>query len=69
LFLLFSLFTALNKADLLPGIYSDEYPRGYNALVNGTASGKEKTADGKLKHEAFMEQYKLLMKHIDSKGK
>jgi hypothetical protein len=69
LFLLFSVFTALNKADLLPGIYSDEYPRAYNELVNGAASGKEKTADSKLKHEDFMEQYKLLLKHINSKSK
>jgi hypothetical protein len=69
LFLLFSLFTALNKANLLPGIYSDEYPRAYNEMVNSSASGKEKTAEGKSKHEDFMEQYQLLLKHINNKKK
>lgn len=69
LFLLFSLFAAFNKAGLIPGIYSDEFPRAYNELVNSATSGKEKKVDGKLKHEAFMEQYKLLLKHINSKDK
>lgn len=69
LFLLLSLFIALNKTGLLPGIYSDEYPRAYNEMINGGASGKEKTADGKLKHEAFKEKYQLLLRQIDNKDK
>jgi hypothetical protein len=64
LFLLFSVFTALNKAALLPGIYSDEYPRAYNELVNGAASGKGKTEDGKYKYEEFMDEYKKFLEHI-----
>jgi len=68
LFLLFSVFTALNKADLLPGIYSDEYPRAYNELVNGAASGKEKKVDGKYKYEEFKENYEQFLKHNSIKG-
>jgi hypothetical protein len=69
LFLLLSLFIALNKTGLLPGIYSDEYPRAYNEMINGGASGKEKTADGKLKHEAFKEQYQQFLKHNNIRNK
>jgi hypothetical protein len=69
LFLLFSLFAAFNKAGLVPGIYSDEFPRAYFELVDRATSGKEKSVDGKLKHEEFMEQYKLLLKHIKTKSK
>jgi hypothetical protein len=39
---------------------------GHNELVN-MLHRKRKTVDGKLKHEAFMEQYQLLLKHINSK--
>ena len=63
LFLLFSVFTALNKADLLPGIYSDEYPRAYNEKVNSAASGKEKKVNGKYKYEEFMEEYEKFLEH------
>jgi hypothetical protein len=69
LFLLFSLFTVLNKAGLLPGIYSDEYPRAYYELVNKAASGKEKPVNGKHQHELFMEQYQLLLKHMKAGNK
>jgi len=69
LFLLFSLFAALNKAGLLPGIYSDEYPRAYYELVNKAASGKEKPVNGKHQHELFMEQYQLLLKHMNAGNK
>ena len=63
LFLLFSLFAAFNKAGLVPGIYSDEYPRAYNEQVNSAASGKEKTVDGKYKYEEFMDEYKKFLDH------
>jgi len=62
LFLLFSLFTALNKTDLLPGIYSEEYPRAYNELINDAASGKEKQIDGKTQRELFKEKYDEFVK-------
>jgi len=63
LFLLFSLFAAFNKTGLVPGIYSDEFPRAYFDLVNKATTGKEKSVDGKYKYEEFMKQYDQFMKH------
>jgi hypothetical protein len=62
LFLLFSLFAAFNKADLIPGIYSDEFPQAYYKLVNQAASGKEKPVDGKYRYEEFIEKYRQFLK-------
>jgi hypothetical protein len=67
LFLLLSLFTSLNKAGLLPGLYSDEFPRAYNELVNDAAIGKEKSVNGKHRHELFLKQYQLFLKRIKNK--
>jgi hypothetical protein len=69
LFLLFSLFAAFNKAGLVPATYSDEFPQSYFKLLDEATSGKEKPVNGKLKHEVFMEQYKLLLQHINSDDK
>lgn len=63
LFLLFSLFAAFNKAGLVPGIYSDEFPRAYFELVDKATSGKEKPVDGKYKYEEFMEKYQQFVKY------
>jgi hypothetical protein len=63
LFLLFSLFAAFNKAGLVPGIYSDEYPRAYFELVDKASSRKEKPVDGKYKYQEFMDQYQQFLKH------
>jgi hypothetical protein len=68
LFLLFSLFAAFNKAGLVPGIYSDEFPRAYFELVDKATSGKEKPVDGKYKYEEFMEKYQQFLKHTKNKG-
>ena len=62
LFLLFSLFAAFNKAGLVPGIYSDEFPRAYFELVNKATSGKEKPMRGKYKYEEFMKKYQQFLK-------
>jgi hypothetical protein len=69
LFLLFSLFAAFNKAGLVPGIYSDEYPRAYFELVDKAASRKEKPVDGKYKYEVFMDKYKQFLEHNNKTGK
>lgn len=68
LFLLFSLFAAFNKAGLVPGIYSDEFPRAYFELVEKATSGKEKPVNSTYKYEEFMKQYKQFLKHIKNKG-
>ncbi|MEO6220516.1 MAG: hypothetical protein ABIO81_08815, partial [Ginsengibacter sp.] len=50
LFLLFSLYVGFNKAGLIPGIYSDEFPQAYYKLVDDVASKNEKPVDGKYKY-------------------
>lgn len=69
LFLLFSLFAAFNKAGLVPGIYSDEFPKAYFKLVDNALSKKEKPVDGKYKYEEFMAKYKQFLRHIKNKDK
>ena len=63
LFLLFSLFAAFNKTGLVPGIYSDEFPRAYYELVDNATSKREKPVDRKYKYEEFMKQYKQFLKN------
>lgn len=63
LFLLFSLYTGLNGIGVLPGIYSDEFPRAYFELVDKATSKKEKPVGGKYKYEEFMEKYDQFLKH------
>jgi len=63
LFLLFSLFAAFNKAGLIPGIYSDEFPKAYFELVDKATSGKEKPVEGKYKYEEFMKKYEQFLRH------
>ena len=62
-FLLFTLYFGLNKIGLVPAIYSDEFPRAYYELVNNATGRKEKPVEGKYKHQEFIEQYKLFLKH------
>jgi hypothetical protein len=69
LFLLFSLFAAFNKAGLVPGIYSDEFPRAYFELVDKATTGKEKPVDGKYKHELFKNEYDQFIKNNGAKQK
>jgi hypothetical protein len=63
LFLLFSFYLVFNRLNLLPGIYSDEFPRAYYKLVNDASSKKEKPVDGKYKHEEFMEKYRQFLEN------
>jgi hypothetical protein len=69
LFLLFSLFAAFNKVGLVPGIYSDEFPKAYFELVDKATSRKEKPVDGKYKYEVFMEKYQQFLKHNNKMGR
>jgi len=63
LFILFSLYTGLNRTGLLPGIYSDEYPRAYFELLENSSSNKEKQVDGKYKYDEFIEEYQQFLEH------
>ncbi len=63
LFVLFSLYFIFNKLTLLPGIYSDEFPRAYYKLVDDASSKKEKPVEGRYRHEEFMEKYREFVEH------
>ena len=62
LIVMFSFYLGFNKLGILPGIYSDEYPRAYFELVDKATTGKEKAVDGKYRYEEFMEKYKQFVK-------
>jgi hypothetical protein len=69
LIVMFSFYIGFNKLGILPGIYSDEFPRAYFELVNKAASGKEKSSEGKFKYELFKEKYDQFIKHNKDYGK
>ena len=69
LFLLFSLYFGFNRIGILPGVYSDEFPKTYIELVDKATSGKEKPVDGKYKYEEFMDKYEQFLKHNNIKDK
>ena len=62
LIVMFSFYVGFNKLGILPGVYSDEYPRAYFDLVDKATTGKEKAVDGKFMHEEFMEKYKQFVR-------
>lgn len=61
--LLLSLYVGLNRIGVVPGIYTDEYPRAYYELVNQATSKMEKSVNGKYKYEDFLEKYNQFLKH------
>lgn len=56
-YVLFTMYMGLTKFDLIPKLYSSEYPQAYLKLVNEAESGKEKPVEGKFKHEKFKAKY------------
>ena len=62
MFLLLIFYFGLNKAGILPGIYSDEFPQAYFDLVNKAALGKEQPVNGKYSYEIFKERYDQFVK-------
>ena len=67
IFMLFSLYIGLNKINLIPAIYSDEYPRAYFELINRAETGDEEPVDGQYQHDRFQEEYeKFIDKHTDT---
>ncbi len=69
LFLLMAIYIGFNRIGVLPGIYSDEFPRSYFQLVNNAATGKEKPVEGIYKHELFKEKYDRFIKNIKLREK
>ncbi len=68
IFLLFALYTGFNRLGVLPGIYSDEYPRAYFKLVDDATSKKEKPVNGKYKYQEFREEYEKFLEHSKRNG-
>jgi len=67
LFVLFSLYIGLNKVDLIPAIYSDEFPKAYFDLVNSAETGNETPVGGMYEHERFKEEYdRFIEKHANT---
>jgi hypothetical protein len=67
IFMLFSLYIGLTKVNLIPAVYSDEYPRAYFELVNRAESGEEDPENGRYQHELFQEEYEAFIdKHTDT---
>jgi hypothetical protein len=67
LMVMFAFYFGFNKLGILPGIYSDEYPRAYFELVDKATTGQEKAVGGKYRHEEFMEKYKQFVRRNRSK--
>lgn len=63
LFVLFSCYMAFTKVNLVPKLYSDEFPQSYFELVNQAETGKEVPVNGKFKHELFKTNYENFLKH------
>ncbi len=57
LFVLFTAYMGLTKINILPKMYSDEYPQAYFELVKQAEAGEEKLVNGEYKHEEFKEMY------------
>jgi len=67
IFSLMALYTGLTRTNILPTMYSDDFPQAYFRLVNGTESRKEKAENGKFSHKEFKEQYEAFLKQNDLK--
>lgn len=67
LFLLFTAYIGLSKLDLLPKMYSDEYPQAYFELVNEAEMGQDEAVDGKLKHEEFKDEYEKFLFFVEKR--
>jgi len=67
LFLLFSLYTGLNRVGVLPGIYSDEFPQAYYKMIDGASAGKEKLINDKYPYQVFKDKYDLFVEHNNNK--
>ena len=69
LFVLFSLYIGLTMIGVLPGMYSDEFPKAYFEMVNEAETGQEEPIDGKYRHEIFKEKYDQFLKHHEIRNK
>ena len=52
----------LTKINIIPKMYSDEFPQEYFELVNRAEMGLEDPVDGVYQHEKFKEMYDTFVK-------
>jgi hypothetical protein len=68
LFLLFTLYMGLSKLEVLPKMYSDEFPQAYFELVNTAEMGQDEAIDGKYKHEEFKEKFEKFLENAERRN-
>lgn len=68
LFLLFTFYLGLSKIEILPKMYSDEFPQAYFELVNTAEMGQGETIDGKYKHEEFKDQFEKFLENAERRN-
>lgn len=61
LFLVFTAYLGLTKINVLPKMYSDEFPQAYFELVKQAETVIDKPVEGKYKHEEFKKAYDLFV--------
>lgn len=68
LFLLFTVYMGLSKVEVLPKMYSDEFPQAYFELVNTAEMGQGEAVDGKYKHEEFKEKFEKFLENSERRN-
>jgi flagellar biogenesis protein FliO len=68
LFLLFTVYMGLSKLEVLPKMYSDEFPQAYFELVNSSEMGQDEAVDGKYKHEEFKEKFEKFLENAERRN-
>ena len=61
IYLLFTFYMGLSKFDLIPNLYTGEFPQAYIHLINQAEMGEENPVNGKFKHERFKENYDVFV--------
>lgn len=68
LFLLFTVYMGFSKLEVLPKMYSDEFPQAYFELVNTAEMGQGEAVDGKCKHEEFKEKFEKFLENSEKRN-
>lgn len=68
LFILFTAYMGLSKIEILPKMYSDEFPQAYFELVNKAEMGDIEEIDGKAKHEKFKEEFEKFLENSEKRN-
>jgi hypothetical protein len=64
MFLLFTFYMGFSKVDVLPKMYSDEFPQAYFELVNKAERGFDSADGQRFKHEEFKDRYDQFLENF-----